>query len=76
MAKQTQYVQCVLRKNTKIQTSWIPERYAVVGKYLKLLENDVWENGWQVISKGVKVSKNSLDILSQDHKRTRKASDL
>lgn len=76
MAKETQYVQCILKKDTKLQTSWIPERYAVVGKYLKLLENEVWENGWQVISRGIKVSKNSLDILSQDHKRTRTASDI
>lgn len=70
MAKQTQYVQCILKKNTKLQTSWIPERYAIVGKYLKLLENDAWENGWQVISRGVKVSKNSLELLSQSNKRT------
>lgn len=69
MAKQPQYVQCVLRKNTKLQTSWIPERYAVVGKFLKLFENNTWENGWQVISRGVKVSKNSLEILSQSHKK-------
>jgi hypothetical protein len=76
MAKQTNYVQCILKKNNKIQTSWIPERYAVIGKYLKLLENNIWENGWQVISNGVKVSKNSLEILSQDHKRTRTSSDI
>lgn len=76
MAKQTQYVQCILKKDTKLQTRWIPERYAVMGKYLKLQENGIWENAWQVISIGVKVSKNSLDILSQEYKKTRTASNI
>ena len=76
MSKQTHYVQCILKKDNSIQTSWIPDSYAVVGKLLKLLENGIWINGWQVMSKGVRVSKSSLEILSQDHKRTRKASDL
>ena len=76
MAKQTEYVQCILKKDTKLQTSWIPARYAVVGKYLKLLENNIWENGWQVISKGVRVSKQSLEFLSESHKRTRTSSDI
>lgn len=78
MSKQTLYVQCVLKKGNSMQTSWIPQRYAKVGKYLKLFEisTDKWENGWQVISIGVKVSKDALDILSHSHKKTRMASDI
>ena len=76
MARQVLYVQCILRNGKSLQTSWIPEKYAIVGQYLKLFDNDVWQNGWQVISNGVKVSKSSVDILSSDYKRTRRATDL
>lgn len=32
------------------QTSWIPEPFAVVGKALKLREDDEWIDGWVVTS--------------------------
>ena len=75
MAKPVQYVQCILKKGKTTQTSWIPEKYAVVGKYLELHDGDIWKNGWQVKSIGAKVSKEAVDVLEQDYKRTRKASD-
>jgi hypothetical protein len=46
------YRQCVLIKVLKCgyttQASWIPECYAVIGKQLKLKNNDIWEDGWIV----------------------------
>ncbi len=53
MSKTTYYRQCHMAKPTKTgkweQTSWIPEKFAVVGKVLKLKDMDGnWDNGWVV----------------------------
>jgi len=58
------YKQCVLHKNMpndsrKVQTTWLPEKYATVGKYLKL--ND--EDGWQVKHVGDERRSQKYDIL-------------
>ena len=57
MSKQVLYRQCSLSRKvtdgTAITTSWLPERYAVAGRYLELLtERGEWENGWHVDSVG------------------------
>jgi hypothetical protein len=36
--------QCVLRKGNLEKIAWIPARFAVQGKFLRLLDDD----GWQV----------------------------
>lgn len=46
------FCQCLMSKNNLFQTSWIPERFAKVGKILKLRENGVWDNGWKVETVG------------------------
>ena len=68
-----QMKQCILRKGVKEQTAWIPVKFAIVGKILKLEDDD----GWKVISTGL-VSYQSTYVIdrSQDYKRTRKASDI
>ena len=71
MSIKIHYIQCILKKEKNLQTSWLPEKYAHIGKNLKLLENDEWQDGWQVISRGVRISKDSLEILAQSYKRTR-----
>ena len=53
MSKKVYYRQCHLVRPTKTgkmeQTSYIPEPYCVLGKVLKLRdENGEWENGWIV----------------------------
>lgn len=54
MSKKTRYKQCKLVKTEKaegrshVRVSWIPEKFAVVGKVLKLKENDVWIDGFVV----------------------------
>lgn len=52
--KEIYYRQCRLEKKTDrgvcCQTSWLPEQYAVKGKYLKLKDdNGEWINGWLVV---------------------------
>lgn len=55
MAK-TKYRQCELKQLNPTsftrRVSWIPEKYAVVGKVLKLKDNGVWSDGWRVIYAG------------------------
>lgn len=52
MAKNTNYRQCRLSKKTQngemIQTSWIPDQFAKLGKVIKIRQSDVWSNGWIV----------------------------
>lgn len=61
----TQYKQCVLAKKgpklsqTTYQTSWIPIKFAVQGKTIKIHENEVWEDGWIVTDVG-------SEILTED----------
>jgi hypothetical protein len=55
--KKVKYRQCVLIKKMSEgevqQTSYIPEKFAVKGKALKLLREDgVWDNGWVVMFAG------------------------
>ena len=67
------YRQCRLQRWNIHQTSWIPEKFAVVGKFLKLHE----ENGWQVKEVGtVALDESVVNDHSQDFKRQRKASDI
>jgi hypothetical protein len=58
------------------QTSWIPERFAKVGKFLKLLEDDVWDDGWQVAFVGGRRTALEANDRSQDYKRQREGSDM
>lgn len=48
----TPYRQCALERGNTYRISWIPARFAVVGKVLKLRDNGVWDNGWTVTSVG------------------------
>jgi hypothetical protein len=77
-------VQCELHRNeesgaTVVLVTWLPERFAVINKILKLKEDDgSWTNGWCVMSvaNSSKMKSSILNDRSQDYKRTRKASDI
>lgn len=73
--------QCALERplasgGKQIQISWIPEEFAKIGKFLKLREGDVWENGWQVASIGGRQSRQQRIDRSRDHIIQRKGSDI
>jgi hypothetical protein len=72
------YIQCELIKGNSHQTCWIPEKYAVVGKYVKIKNNDEWEDGWKVLESynQTKLEESVLNERNQDYKKTRKASDI
>ena len=68
MSKETMYCQCELSRKVAEgichEVSWIPTKFAQVGKYLELLnENGIWENGWRVDSAGG--SERSCDIINK-----------
>lgn len=48
------YKQCTLERQLPNgiahTTSWIPEKFAIVGEYLQLKSGDDWINGWLVTS--------------------------
>lgn len=51
------YTQCRLKRFKEERVTWIPSKYAVEGKILKLKDNDNWTNGWEVIYVGATVDK-------------------
>ena len=59
--------------------AWIPENFAVVGKFIKIKrEDDIWDDGWEVVGDGGRIVKSAEEAndLSQVYKKTRKASDI
>ena len=69
--------QCKLRRvNGTITHSWIPSKFAVKGKYLKLKNDDgEWENGWCV--EEVWGTRKSIDVLkdAEGYKKQRERTD-
>jgi hypothetical protein len=77
--KESRYKQCSLERNGEHHMAWIPERFAVVGKYIKIKrDNGSWDDGWKVTGNGgdSSLSAKEADNLSQVYKKTRKASDI
>ena len=88
------HVQCKLRKSEPIpycegpdysqrivsyQTSWIPKKYAVIGRYVRLkTDNDdhPWDDGWEVMETYTEMDSKTVVERSMDYRRTRKASDI
>lgn len=71
------YVQCELRKGYKVDTTWIEEKYAVVGKEVKRKSGDEeWDLGWVVTKTYGKVTEEVAKHMRDLHKYHRKATDI
>lgn len=81
------HVQCRLVKWTdpdnayndrrKEYVCWIPEKYAVELKTLRIKQEDgTWEDGWTVMKVYTALPTAVVEERSQDYKNTRKASDI
>jgi len=58
-------------------TSWIPEKYAKVGRSIKLKNNfNLWDYGWEVSEVFTRSMSDMVDERSQDYKHQREASDI
>lgn len=73
--------QCTLQKDlgngSVLRTvSWIPEKFSVLGKSLKLKDNDEWRDGFKVIFVGNYRMEN-IDVQKQSirYRTQRRASD-
>lgn len=73
--------QCILIKKdgdaTHQMVSWIPEKYAKIGKILKLKDDNEWSNGWVVesVSSERRSSKEQRE-KSRGYKHHRKITDI
>lgn len=71
MKKETYYIQCALERKGYHHMAWIPERYAVLEKYIKIKQSDgSWEDGWQVkgVASETRKSTAEANAASQGHK--------
>lgn len=79
MKKETNYIQCALMRDNYHHMAWIPEKFAILDKFIKIKNDDgSWQDGWKVVGVGDKVVKTAkeADEQSQLYKKTRKASDI
>ena len=70
-------LQCKLQRGRVFTTTWLPIKFAVKGKFLKLKENDIWTNGWQVVIvyKSAKLH-SYIRERSQEYKHNRGITDI
>tara|TARA_Y100000034_G_scaffold137002_1_gene218245 strand:+ start:5502 stop:5705 length:204 start_codon:yes stop_codon:yes gene_type:complete len=55
------FKQCTLQKGITSQTSWIPEKFAVKGNYLRLKDDD----GWKVLDVGASMTDEQIKAQQQ-----------
>lgn len=72
----TTYRQCILEKGNVSTTSWIPSKFAIKGKFIKLKDNGKWVNGWEVIEVGTEMAEKTVIERSRDYLKQREASDI
>ncbi len=68
--------QCWLVRGAARQMAWIPAKFAVPGRFLKLTENGQTQDGWQVAGVGARMAEEAVWERSRDYKHTRAASDI
>jgi len=65
------HYQCKLKKGNTFTTSWIPEKYAKKGKFIRLKEDE-----WEVIHVGSMMDSKKVQQRSTDYRNQRKMSDI
>jgi hypothetical protein len=68
------YIQCKILDGDIAQVAWLPKKFAVVGKYLKISDTD----GWLVVEvySDIELPYELVNANSRDYLATRKASDI
>ena len=67
------YKQCLIKKGDTTQMSWIPERFAKTGKFLRLHD----DNGWEVkVVYEPAMDEAVVNERSRDYTKQREASDI
>lgn len=65
------YVQCKLRKQDKTQIAWIPNKFAMVGAFVRLKNGDHWEGGWEVVQTYASQNQEFREQHERDYKHLR-----
>jgi hypothetical protein len=80
MAKETYHVQCRLSRRDStgetIRTVYIPEKYAVIGKTIRIDDDPDTCHQWAIQETYGRMLSSEVNERGQDYKRTRKASDV
>jgi len=66
------YTQCLLEKKSITQLSWIPHKFAVIGKVIRLKDDD----GWIVKETYTTLDENTVLANNRDYTKQRDASDI
>lgn len=66
------YCQCKIKKGSIETTAWIPEKYAQVGKFIKIFD----DNGWEVMKVGLPMGEEYVLGHERDFTKQREASDI
>ncbi len=69
--------QCLLNRIGAQQVSWIPTKFAVQGRYVKLKDEGEWTDGWRVERVfGGAVPSEVIAANERNYKSHRKATDV
>lgn len=63
------HTQVKMRRGSTNTVSWIPSAFAIKGKFLKLDNEGVREDGWQVVATGTTLPSHVVMERERDHKR-------
>jgi hypothetical protein len=76
--KKEKYTQCGLSRGNEHTVSWIPEKFARLGKTVDLYSGstDSWEKGWLVENVWSTITLDELIEQQKQSRNTRKASDV
>ena len=71
------FKQVVLEKQFFRTISWIPEKFAFIGKSLKLKMGNNWDDGWIVVSvSSFTKTEDQINKISRSYKNMREVSDI
>lgn len=72
------YRQCKLKNGKLEHVSWVPEKFAKIGKFISIKDSKgKWNNGYKVVEVGdIRLEDEEVFERSQDYKYQRKASDI
>ena len=69
------YTQVTLEKRREgsllVQVSFIPSRFAVIGRYVRLKVGEGWDDGWRVAATGATFSEAETLQQAQEHRAAR-----
>lgn len=70
------YRQCQLKRESVVETAWIPEQLARVGKHVKIKNDDgEWTYGWHVFEVGSRQPEEFVLEHERDYWTSRRATD-